>query len=132
MVRTYGLVILLVISNIAYADDAQENLKTCLTGLSPYSCKKHLLTEAEKAQVVKAEKSYTTQSKTQYRNTTTPRTYYYSSGLTFHGYDCTVDCSGHEAGYEWAEDNDINDVYDCDGNSDSFNEGCEAYVEENY
>lgn len=21
---------------------------------------------------------------------------------TFHGYDCTDDCSGHEAGYDWA------------------------------
>src|SRR3989344_1716191 len=25
-------------------------------------------------------------------------------GETFHGYDCTDDCSGHEAGYNWAED----------------------------
>ena len=51
---------------------------------------------------------------------------------TFNGYECTYDCSGHEAGYEWAEDNDISDEYDCDGNSDSFNEGCTSYVEENY
>jgi hypothetical protein len=51
---------------------------------------------------------------------------------TFYGYDCTEDCSGHEAGYSWAEDNDIDDTYDCDGNSQSFIEGCEAYVEENY
>lgn len=51
---------------------------------------------------------------------------------TFHGYDCTENCSGHEAGYEWAEENDIDDPDDCDGNSNSFNEGCEAYVEENY
>jgi len=51
---------------------------------------------------------------------------------TFNGYDCTEDCSGHEAGYEWAEKNDINDIYDCNGNSQSFNEGCESYVEENY
>lgn len=50
----------------------------------------------------------------------------------FHGYDCTEDCSGHEAGYEWAEENDISDEYDCDGNSNSFNEGCQAYIEENY
>lgn len=53
-------------------------------------------------------------------------------GQTFHGDDCTEDCSGHEAGYEWAEDNDIDDVDDCSGNSNSFNEGCESYVEENY
>ena len=50
----------------------------------------------------------------------------------FHGYPCTEDCSGHEAGYEWAEENDIDDTYDCDSNSSSFTEGCEAYVEENY
>jgi hypothetical protein len=49
---------------------------------------------------------------------------------TFMGYPCTEDCSGHKAGYEWAEENDIDDSFDCSGNSDSFNEGCESYVEE--
>ncbi|MDX8495296.1 hypothetical protein RFN29_27430 [Mesorhizobium sp. VK22B] len=49
---------------------------------------------------------------------------------TFHGYDCTDDCSGHEAGYDWAARNDITDERDCDGDSQSFNEGCQAYVEE--
>ncbi|RWO75710.1 MAG: transcriptional regulator [Mesorhizobium sp.] len=29
---------------------------------------------------------------------------------TFEGYDCTADCSGHEAGYDWAERNGITDV----------------------
>src|ERR1035438_6438518 len=53
-----------------------------------------------------------------------------SSGLTFHGYDCTVDCSGHEAGYQWAEEHDITDPSDCSGNSQSFIEGCQAYAEE--
>ena len=48
----------------------------------------------------------------------------------FHGYDCTDDCSGHEAGYEWAEEHGITDPGDCGGNSDSFIEGCEAYAEE--
>jgi hypothetical protein len=56
----------------------------------------------------------------------------YSGYNTFNGYDCTEDCSGHEAGYDWAEENDISDEYDCDGNSSSFNEGCASYVEENY
>ncbi len=51
--------------------------------------------------------------------------------LTFKGYECTDDCSGHEAGYEWAEENSIDDANNCDGNSNSFNEGCESYVEEN-
>jgi hypothetical protein len=50
---------------------------------------------------------------------------------TFHGYDCTDDCSGHEAGYEWAEENDIDDEDECESHSESFNEGCRAYVEEN-
>lgn len=49
---------------------------------------------------------------------------------TFMGYDCTIDCSGHEAGYQWAEQNSIDDPDNCDGNSNSFNEGCQSYVEE--
>ncbi|TIP06596.1 MAG: hypothetical protein E5X72_01685 [Mesorhizobium sp.] len=49
---------------------------------------------------------------------------------TFEGYDCTADCSGHQAGYDWAERNGISDAIDCDGNSQSFNEGCQAYVDE--
>jgi hypothetical protein len=28
---------------------------------------------------------------------------------TFGGFDCTDDCSGHAAGYEWAEQHDIDD-----------------------
>lgn len=65
--------------------------------------------------------------------TTTP-VFKYNFNLpnSFNGYDCTEDCSGHEAGYEWAEENDIDDEYDCDGNSNSFIEGCQSYVEENY
>jgi len=51
---------------------------------------------------------------------------------TFHGYECTEDCGGHEAGYEWAEEKGIDDPEDCGGNSDSFIEGCQAYAEENY
>jgi hypothetical protein len=50
---------------------------------------------------------------------------------TFHGYDCSGDCSGHEAGYEWAEENGIDDEGDCDSRSESFTEGCLAYVQEN-
>jgi len=51
---------------------------------------------------------------------------------TFHGYGCTDDCSGHEAGYGWAEENGITNPDDCGGNSLSFEEGCRAYAEENY
>lgn len=56
----------------------------------------------------------------------------YTGYDTFYGYECTEDCSGHEAGYSWAEENNIDDTYDCDGYSQSFIEGCEAYVDENY
>jgi hypothetical protein len=52
----------------------------------------------------------------------------------FDKYDCTLDCSGHKAGYEWAERKSISDAYDCDVagnhyNSLSFAEGCRAYVD---
>ena len=52
---------------------------------------------------------------------------------SFAGYECTIDCSGHEAGYRWAEENDIDDEDVCDtaaehSNSPSFGEGCKAYV----
>lgn len=49
----------------------------------------------------------------------------------FHGYRCTVDCSGHEAGYRWAEEHEIHDPDDCGGKSESFIEGCRAWAEEN-
>lgn len=67
-----------------------------------------------------------------YRNTADYNTYYPAQQLEFNGYDCTDDCSGHEAGYLWAEENDISYPEDCDGNSDSFIEGCLSYVEEYY
>ncbi len=37
------------------------------------------------------------------------------------------DGTGHSAGYEWAEENDVSS---CDGNSDSFIEGCQEYVDQ--
>ena len=43
--------------------------------------------------------------------------------------NCVGNCSGHQAGYEWAQENSISSESDCDGNSDSFNEGCVNYVE---
>ena len=54
----------------------------------------------------------------------------YTMPKTFHGYSCTSDCSGHEAGYNWAEEHDIDDEDRCGGNSQSFIEGCKAYVEQ--
>lgn len=47
---------------------------------------------------------------------------------TFMGYVCTEDCSGHQAGYDWAEEKGIEDPNDCGGNSESFIEGCRAYA----
>lgn len=38
---------------------------------------------------------------------------------------------GHDAGYQWAEDNEIDDTSSCSTASSSFNAGCEEYVEEN-
>lgn len=51
--------------------------------------------------------------------------------LTFAGYECTQDCSGHLAGYNWAEEKGIADPNDCGGKSRSFIEGCIAYAERN-
>ena len=48
----------------------------------------------------------------------------------FGGYPCTADCSGHEAGHQWAEEKGIDDPDDCSGNSDSFVEGCKVFAEE--
>lgn len=55
---------------------------------------------------------------------------HFDEPLTSDNWDCTSDCSGHEAGYEWAEEKGITDPDDCGGNSNSFIEGCEAYANE--
>lgn len=49
---------------------------------------------------------------------------------TFFGYACKDDCSGHAAGYNWAQRKDIDDEDDCTGRSQSFIEGCLAYIED--
>jgi hypothetical protein len=54
----------------------------------------------------------------------------------FGGYECTVDCSGHKAGYDWAETGGNVTEADCEAillrwpNRNSFYEGCLAYVED--
>jgi len=55
------------------------------------------------------------------------------NSLEFNGYPCTVDCGGHEAGYDWAAENGItqDDVDNYSGNSNSFMEGMQSYVDEN-
>ena len=54
-----------------------------------------------------------------------------ANAATFDGNTCLGDCSGHQAGYNWAERNDIDDESSCSTPSASFNQGCESYVEEN-
>ncbi len=55
---------------------------------------------------------------------------YAGSRGSFAGAGCTEDCSGHEAGYAWAEEKGITDPDNCGGKSWSFVEGCRAYAEE--
>nr|WP_180206792.1 hypothetical protein [Pseudomonas sp. SbOxS1]NYU07075.1 hypothetical protein [Pseudomonas sp. SbOxS1] len=52
-----------------------------------------------------------------------------SIAATFDSYECTDDCSGHQAGYDWAEENDIDDEDACETPSQSFNEGCQSFVQ---
>jgi hypothetical protein len=47
---------------------------------------------------------------------------------SFEGFPCTQDCAGHEAGYKWAEEHDIDDPAKCGGTSKSFIEGCQAWA----
>lgn len=53
---------------------------------------------------------------------------------TFGGYECTDDCSGHKAGYEWAELQGITSPTLCEDmlakypSLTSFSEGCLIYV----
>lgn len=56
----------------------------------------------------------------------------YSSGqMMFHGYACPEDdCSGHEAGYAWAQEQNILLGDDCANPSAAAVEGCLAWVEE--
>jgi hypothetical protein len=50
----------------------------------------------------------------------------------FGGYYCSDDCSGHAAGYRWAEAHRITDESSCPlrGGAFSFYEGCLVYVED--
>ncbi len=53
-----------------------------------------------------------------------------ATGLYSGGDECTEDCSGHDAGREWAEQRGITSPDDCGGKSWSFEEGCRSYAEE--
>ncbi len=59
--------------------------------------------------------------------TYTPAMVYPTRGATYHG--CTDDCSGHQAGYDWAQLHGVTDPAECDGDSQSFIEGCQEYAE---
>lgn len=47
----------------------------------------------------------------------------------FKGFRCTNDCSGHRAGYSWAKQKNHTNRSDCQSNSQSFIEGCWAFVD---
>jgi hypothetical protein len=53
--------------------------------------------------------------------------YYVNNGSS----DCTQDCSGHEAGYQWAEENDVCDPEFDGANSESFADGVREYAYDN-
>jgi hypothetical protein len=53
-----------------------------------------------------------------------------ANAATFYGNTCLGDCSGHQAGYDWAEQHDVEDEASCSTPSASFHQGCESYVEE--
>jgi hypothetical protein len=44
--------------------------------------------------------------------------------------DCAEDCSGHNAGFAYAQEHNIEDGGGCNNASASFVEGCEAYREQ--
>lgn len=48
----------------------------------------------------------------------------------FRGVLCTSNCEGTIAGYQWAEQNRVDEPWDCGGDSVSFRKGCHAYLEE--
>ena len=52
----------------------------------------------------------------------------YTQDRSIAGLNCTVDCSGYDAGYKWAKLRDIDDDDYCPDGNKSFYEGCSAYV----
>jgi hypothetical protein len=55
-----------------------------------------------------------------------------ASAREFGGYECSENCSGHAAGYRWAEAHGITSELDCPlrGRAISFYEGCLVYVQD--
>ena len=58
--------------------------------------------------------------------------HHYSWEKNFGSYNCTEDCSWHQAWYDWAENKWIDSMEKCGWNSQSFIEWCYQYVDENY
>lgn len=52
------------------------------------------------------------------------------SELTFHGSQCTKDCSGHRAGWYWSKHKNHTATGSCTGDSNSFKKGCEIGVKQ--
>lgn len=52
------------------------------------------------------------------------------SELTFYGRQCTKDCSGHTAGWNWANRKNIQSPGDCNSRSNSFNGGCRVALDQ--
>jgi len=48
--------------------------------------------------------------------------------LAFRNFPCEWDCSGHKEGYKWAENNRVTEYENCQGESQSFIEGCKIHV----
>lgn len=44
--------------------------------------------------------------------------------------NCAPDCSGREAGYRWAQEHEILSTGECAGQSQSFIDGCQSYLED--
>ena len=59
-----------------------------------------------------------------------------ANATEFGGYECTIDCSGHKAGYEWAEAQRYTRESQCEAiirrypNRQSFYEGCLVYIDD--
>jgi hypothetical protein len=52
----------------------------------------------------------------------------YTQDRVIAGLNCTVDCSGYDAGYNWAKQHDIDDDDYCPNGNKPFYDGCSAYV----
>lgn len=51
-------------------------------------------------------------------------------GWYYRGHQCSDDCSGHIAGYQWAKKNQLDDPAKCGETLESFREGCVIYTKE--